>query len=241
MFLSLSRVLAAGSLCVATLLACGGISQTKEAPADGASGGTAGRAGGAQASGAGRAATLPPGFSAMPTTILCGGNCSSAKLGIATASVYIDPCCTGADEDVCGIDTTFLTGSGLSGEACAPRAQPGKPDASCPSPPSLVLPTMGTTTALDPMPGCCRADNGTCGVLLNRVTVGGGLIPLADLGLGCVDAASIFPGETPVPCGGDGTGDGGSGAGGAASGASGGAGESGEAGETDEEGGGGAP
>jgi hypothetical protein len=84
----------------------------------------------------------------------------------------------------------------------------------------------------DPLPGCCRPD-GSCGVMLNAVTTGNGLIPLAQLGLGCVDAAPFFPGEEPVACGQ--TGSGGAGQGGAGDGSagdetSGGAGSGGDAG-----------
>jgi hypothetical protein len=150
---------------------------------------------------------LPPGFSSTPKTISCGSNCTSATLGFGTAVIYIDPCCTGEDQSICGIDTTFLSPTGTnSAMTCEPRNQPGAVDAACPSPPPAMIPVMGTTATLDPMPGCCRAETGTCGVLVNRVTAGNGLLPLADLGLGCVDAAPFFPGQTAMTCGGGGAG-----------------------------------
>jgi hypothetical protein len=210
------RALTTGSLlCFATLLACGASENKKGNPAGSggqATGGTAGSTGGVSGSASGAPASggsagvplLPPGISSTPTTIECGGDCSSAKLGFGMTSAYIDPCCTGEDEDVCGIDTTFLM-SGNAGEACAPRNQPGELDPSCPAPPAATIPVMGAMVPLDAMPGCCR-DNGVCGVMVDRVTAGGGLLPLATLDLGCVDAASFFPGEDPVPCGGAGTG-----------------------------------
>jgi hypothetical protein len=248
MSLVVRRALAAGCvLCFATLNACGDSEGKKDRPGGGAgqaSGGAAGSSGGAQAGGGAGGRALPPGFSEMPKTIPCGGDCSSATLGIGTNLVYVDPCCTGANEDVCGINTAFLTPGG-SGEACEPRDQPGTLDTSCPSPPGAVIP--GAMVMLDPMPGCCREDTGLCGVMVNRVTAAGGLLPLATLGLGCVDAESFFPGQAPVPCGGAGTGGaggggvGGGGVGGGgtagaggvggASGGTGGAGVSGEAGE----------
>jgi hypothetical protein len=73
---------------------------------------------------------------------------------------------------------------------------------------------------LDPFAGCCRP-NGTCGVVINQVTTGGGKLPIADLSLGCVDAAPFAGGLvtncTPGAVGGAG----GMSAGGAASGGAG--------------------
>jgi hypothetical protein len=208
------RALTVGSLLCFATLACGNSEGKKAQPAgSGGNGGMAGLAGaGGATGGSGGAPMLPPGISSMPKTIPCGGDCSSAALGLGTVSVYIDPCCTGEDEDVCGIDTSFLMSGG---EACAPRDQPGEVDANCPSPPASTIPVMGAMVALDRMPGCCR-ENGVCGVMVNRVTIGGGLIPLANLDLGCVDAEAFFPGDDPVPCGD--MGEGGASSGGASSG-----------------------
>jgi hypothetical protein len=60
--------------------------------------------------------------------------------------------------------------------------------------------------------------------MLDSVTTAGGVIPIAQLGLGCVDAAPFFPGEPPVTCGSSG---GGGEGGGAGDGAGGGAGDGG--------------
>jgi hypothetical protein len=259
MSLFVGRALVTGSLvCFATLVACGNSESKKDQPGGSggqANGGAAGSAGGPQAGGGAGGRMLPPGFSETPKTISCGEDCSSATLGIGTNSVYIDPCCTGANQDVCGIDTAFLMAGGAS--SCEARDQPGELDASCPSPPAAMIP--GAMATLDPLPGCCREGTGICGVMVNRVTAGGGLLPLANLGLGCVDAASFFPGEEPVPCGGAGTagaGGGNAGSGGAASGGAAGggtagsgaggstgglAGTGGDAGESGEAGAGGSP
>jgi hypothetical protein len=240
-------------LCFAAPFGCGS-SESKHGalpgvqPTGGASGSaggstTAAGAGGTTAGGAGRSAsagaagglTLPPGISDVPKTIECDGDCSSATLGVATASFYLDPCCGGENHDQCGVDTTFLSPAG-AGSSCEPRNQPGSLDTACPSSSAAAMPGMSTGLTFDPLPGCCRPD-GSCGIMLNAVTAGGGLIPLAQLGLGCVDAAPFFPGEEPVTCGpsgsggaGGGAGQGGAGDGGAGNETSGGAGSSGDAG-----------
>jgi hypothetical protein len=189
----------------------GGASGSAAAPSSAAgAGGVAGAgagAGGKSGGGAGRSASagaagalmLPPGISDMPKTIECGGNCSSATLGVATLSYYVDPCCGGENRDQCGIDTTFIAATG-TGSSCALKNEPGELDGACPSSNSTAIPGMSTPLMFDPLLGCCRPD-GSCGVMLNRVTTGGGVISLAQLGLGCVDAAPFFPGEPPVRCG----------------------------------------
>jgi hypothetical protein len=178
--------------------------------------------GGSAGSGGSGGVMLPPGTSETPKTIQCGGDCSSARVGL----IYVDPCCSGANSDVCGIDTTYLatTGAGLV-EGCEPKDQPGELNEACPSPDPAMIGMMGAMATLDAFPGCCRP-NGTCGVAIDTVTAAGGLVPVADLGLGCVDAAMFFPGEAPVPCsdaGGAGGAGGAAGAAGATSDGSGGA------------------
>ncbi len=64
---------------------------------------------------------------------------------------------------------------------------------------------------LDPFVACCRAATGTCGVQVNKITLGGGVATLGNLQLGCVDSAPFFPGAAPKSCGG---GSGGAGGGG---------------------------
>jgi hypothetical protein len=116
--------------------------------------------------------------------------------------VYVNPCCTDEDGDGCGIDTTYLAMTGAAlGKGCEPKHQPGELDAACPSPDPAMIGSMGSMATLDAFPGCCRP-NGACGVVLDTVTAAGGLIPIADLGLGCVDAAAFFPDKAPIPCSG---------------------------------------
>jgi len=182
-----------------------------------------GGAGGADHAGGAGGAALPPGLSEAPTTVDCGMSCTSAKVGALGQVVYVDPCCAGAAKDACGLTTTFLAQTGLSfGESCLAKNQPGDADDSCPSPTPAMVPVMGTTATLDAFPGCCRAATGTCGVLVNKVTLGQGLVPLGDLGLGCVDSAPFFPGVAAKACGAGAGGAGG--AGGATGGGAGGVG-----------------
>lgn len=176
-----------------------------------ASAGTPAMEGGRTGGGSGGSAPvmLPPGTSEMPKTIQCGGECTSARVGL----MYADPCCAGQADDVCGLDTTYLAMSGTPlAPGCEPKNQPGEVDAACPSPEPVTVGAMGAMATLDAFAGCCRP-SGTCGVVLNTVTAGGGLIPIAELGLGCVDAAPFFPGASPVPCSGDGGGTAGAGGG----------------------------
>lgn len=155
------------------------------------SGGGAGGAGGAG---------LPPGLSNSASTIECGMSCSSAKIGALNTVVYVDPCCAG---DACGLTTTFLGTAGLAfGTSCIAKDQAGEPDDSCPAPDPLVVPVSGGgMLPLDPFVACCRAATGTCGVQVNKVTLGGGVATLGDLQLGCVDSAPFFPGAAPKSCG----------------------------------------
>jgi hypothetical protein len=61
--------------------------------------------------------------------------------------------------------------------------------------------------------GCCRADTGTCGVIIDDIKAGPATF--ASFGLGCVDSAPFFDGAEGAPCGGGGGGAGGAGSGGA--------------------------
>jgi hypothetical protein len=119
-------------------------------------------------------------------------------------------------------------------ETCQARDQPGDLDEACPAADMVAIPVGGQMAMLDAFPGCCRP-NGMCGVVVNDVSLGGGIIPVGSLGLGCVDAAPFFPDEDPVTCGAGGGGNaggsgnaggepavvGGDGAGGASGGAGG--------------------
>lgn len=219
----LVRTIALGTtLCLAVSAACS--SSSESTPSGSAAGHTSGgsAAAGTPATGTGGSAgsgvnggtggvMLPPGTSSMPKTIQCGGDCTSARAGL----VYVDPCC-GENNAVCGVDTTYLTMTGaMLNKGCEPKHQPGELNEACPSPAPSMINAMGAMVPLDAFPGCCRP-NGTCGVQVNTVTAGGGLLPVADLGLGCVDAASFFPGMAAVSCSDAGGGAGGAGSGGAA-------------------------
>src|SRR5450631_2333630 len=201
-------IVLATTLCLALPVACGS-SESSTGAAGQASGGAAAGAGtpatstgGTGASGASGASggtggvVLPPGTSSMPKTIQCGGDCISARAGL----VYVDPCCGGENNAVCGVDTSYLTMTGaMLTLNCEPKDQPGELDDACPSPEPSKINVMGAMASLDAFPGCCRP-NGTCGVQINAVTAASGLIPIADLGLGCVEAAGFFPGMAAVPC-----------------------------------------
>jgi hypothetical protein len=217
---SFAKAVALGCLVfVALPVACGDdTSNPNPTPSAGAGaggefveeGGTGGVVG---AGGAGGAVPLPPGLSETPSTVECSTSCESAKVGAGAQVVYVDPCCAGPDMDTCGLTTTFL---GLAGaifkETCQAKNQPGDVDAACPTPPAAAIPFMGATATLDEFPGCCRADTGTCGVAVNKVSIGGGLVPLGDLQMGCIDSAPFFDGTPGKACGAGG----GGGAGGAA-------------------------
>jgi hypothetical protein len=223
--LSFARALVASSvLCLALPLACGD-SEDNPGPVPnpnvgGEGGGETGGSGG-PAAGGGPAVELPPGISDMPSTIECSESCDSGRVGLGAVNYYLDPCCTEAD-NACGLNTAFLESAGAMFEdACQPKNQPGDLDENCPSPPGAMIPTSMGDITLDAFPGCCRP-SGVCGVVVNEASAGGGILPLGDLELGCVDAAPFFPGEDPVPCG-DGPvgGAGGGSAGGAGPGAGG--------------------
>jgi len=201
---SFAKALVVSSLLGLVLpVACGDSEENPNPnPSDGGEDGGGGEppgTGGTAAAGGAPAVMLPPGISDMPSTIECGGDCTSASVGVATLQFHIDPCC---DNDVCGLNTAFLASAGaMFADACQPKDQPGEVDASCPSPAGAVVPiSEEMTVTLDAFPGCCRP-NGLCGVVVNEATTLGGAVELGDLGLGCVDAAPFFPDEEPVPCG----------------------------------------
>jgi len=202
-----SAVVLGATFCLATPLACGSSDSNPSPSGAGQSSGGAmasagtpatsnGGTGGTGTSGGGGGTggvILPPGTSTTPKTIQCGGDCTSAR-----AVVYVDPCCTA--DNTCGVDTTYLTMTGaMFKQSCEPKNQPGELNEACPKPAASMINVMGTMVSLDALPGCCRP-NGTCGVSVNVVTAAGGLLPVADLGLGCVDPESFFPGMAPVPC-----------------------------------------
>jgi hypothetical protein len=163
-----------------------------------------------------------PGISDVPKTIMCGGDSCSSVTTLAPG-VYVDPCCVG---DACGVSTQLLGALGAqSQDVCQAKGQLGEPDPSCPDSPSQMLPVMGTSFLVPGFAGCCRAETGTCGVVVDKITIGGLPLPFASPQLGCVDSAPFFANEPGAACG-VGTG-GAGGAGGAASAGAGGVGASG--------------
>lgn len=165
-------------------------------------------------------AMLPPGLSTAASTKMCGADtCKSAAVGPA---VFVDPCCDAVDG--CGLNTGFLSLVGAKfKDVCQSRDQAGDPSDTCNPATGLIVPfQMGGTTLmvpLDPFAGCCRPD-GTCGVVVDKVTSGGGKLPIADLGLGCVDAAPFANGVV-TKCSGEGMGGAGGMSGGGAPGVAG--------------------
>jgi len=201
-----------------------------------ATGGTPGRAGSTSMPQGGEGGTGPaimiPGISQMPVTVVCGGEpCDSVKT--LARNVFVDPCCAG---DACGVNTQFLAGVGAAfADQCQATGQVGARDAGCPTSAAQVLPIMGMSLAVPGFVGCCRAETGTCGVIVDQITVSG--FPFAAPQLGCVDSAPFFANEPGAECGDVGAGGAGPGAGGAPAGGApaggapaGGAGAGGEAG-----------
>lgn len=166
--------------------------------------------------------TLPPGLSATPSKMACGDvMCSSSPL--LGGKYNVDPCCV-ADE-ACGLATDFLdAANGGFDDSCQPLAQPADTsDESCPESASVLIPVGAAMAPLTPLPGCCRAETGTCGYVLDAVDITG-IGQVGDLGLGCVDATPFLPdGDTAAPCGAGGGGSGGAGGMGSAGETSGGA------------------
>jgi hypothetical protein len=162
---------------------------------------------------------LPDGLSTKPSKMACGDvMCSSSPL---LGGMYnVNPCC--AAGDACGLATDFLdAATGGFDESCQPLAQPADTsDDSCPESASVVIPVGAAMAPLTALAGCCRAETGTCGYVLNAVDIMG-IGPVGNLGLGCVDATPFLPaGDTAAPCGAAGGGSGGAGGGGGAGGES---------------------
>jgi hypothetical protein len=148
------------------------------------------------------------------TAIPCGSR-SCVGTTIPIQNFTIPACCADAKTGQCGLDSSLLALFGPSfTEACQPLAQPGTPDASCPS--SASTPVTGTGLSIT-FPGCCRP-NHSCGYELN--TIAG----VFQVGLGCVDATPFLNGGMPQACGDVGV----AGAGGDSGGIAGAGGDSGE-------------
>jgi hypothetical protein len=141
---------------------------------------------------------MVPGISDMPKTVTCG----KAKCGSVTTvlpNLFVDPCCAG---DQCGVSTQLLSSVGFSsGQACEAKNQEGPLDAGCPSTDPQVIPANGLPVSVAGFAGCCRAETGTCGVVVDDLTIEGLGIPLASPQLGCVDSAPFFNGKPGASCG----------------------------------------
>lgn len=159
--------------------------------------GFAGEPGGPQVGGA--PPELPPGLSDHPISLDCSGPCTSAEL---LGGSYIDPCCT--DAGACGANAALLALAGIDfPDRCQARAQPGELDTSCRAKVNAAITVSEQAVFLDPLPGCCRP-TGDCGVMVNRLSIGAGQVPLAEPGWGCLEASRFFAGAAPQSCGNEG-------------------------------------
>ena len=178
----------------------GGTSLTGGTMMLGPPGGTTGRGGTAAITQGGEGGTVPavmiPGISQTPVTVVCGGKaCDSVKT--LAPNVYVDPCCAGSE---CGVNTQFLAGVGAAfADQCQATGQVGARDADCPTSAAQALPIMGMSLPVPGFVGCCRAETGTCGVVVDQITVSG--FPFAAPQLGCVDSAPFFANEPGAACG----------------------------------------
>jgi hypothetical protein len=187
------RVFFAGALLVAVLVpACGNTSDSQPT-AVGGSGGSGGQ-GGAGTGGTGGASTGGSAGTSAAQTVGCGSStCKAVTLSIpGQPTVVIPACCSDADSNTCGLDTTFL---GMFGPtfpvACQPLAQAGTPDTTCPT---RIASIPNMPADMFPIAGCCRA-SGACGYDLNK------LIGIFPIGLGCVDSSPFLDGGSPQSCG----------------------------------------
>jgi hypothetical protein len=210
-------------VCLALPVACGDDETTPTGSAGKSTGGES--AGGAESmpgpGGAGGAAPMLmiPGTSDMSQTLKCGSAMCSSIKALSATPLYVDPCCAGAAKDACGLSTEFFAVIGKQfSPTCQAVGQEGPADAACPDSPDQDLPYMGTTFHVPGFAGCCRAETGTCGVVIDTVPVKELPLPFATPKLGCVDSAPFFPGKTAAMCSPGSGGSGGAAAGGAAAG-----------------------
>ena len=98
------------------------------------------------------------------------------------------------------MQTQFLAGVGAAfPDQCQATGQVGARDAACPTSAAQMLPIMGMSVPVAGFVGCCRAETGTCGVIVDQITVGG--LPFAAPQLGCVDSAPFFANKAGAACG----------------------------------------
>jgi hypothetical protein len=195
---SFAKLLAVGCLFALALpVGCGDSDDSNDEPGAAGSGAGGDGSGASSAGGTGNGGDgggVLPGISDVSKTEMCGDNsCKSGNV----ATYFIDPCCAG---DACGLDTSFLQVVGASfAETCQPRDQPGELDEECPASADSQIPFGMNMVPLAGFAGCCRPD-GKCGVFVDKIS-SPVLGVLGTLGLGCVDAAPFFPGETIGSCG----------------------------------------
>lgn len=152
-------------------------------------------AGAAMASCGGDSESKPP----PPTTtdagelqpISCGStSCEGVEVPIK-GYAPLEPCC--ADDNACGLDSTFLASFGISfSETCQAKNQPGVLGHGCPESAKPMIPGLSLDVA--PFAGCCRLDTHTCGYQLDK------LLSLITVDLGCVDSAPFLDGGTAAEC-----------------------------------------
>jgi hypothetical protein len=155
-----------------------------------AEGGSSGGVGGASATGGNAGAAV--------TTMTCGTKtCNAIAVpGAGTGYQSIPPCCPDGTDNVCGIDTSFLSVVGESfAQTCQALAQPGPDDPSCPESTKTEV-EAGAFSFPVQFAGCCRAATGTCGFDVDEIA--GGLVTI---GLGCVDSQPFLEGGAPKACG----------------------------------------
>ncbi len=158
--------------------------------------------------GSGGESAIPvvPGTSDRPQTIKCGADiCSSVKT--LAPNLYVDPCCSG---DTCGVSAQFFASFGVSFKnSCQAVGQEGARDAACPTSPAQLLAVQGNAVSVPGFVGCCRAQTGTCGVVVDDIAVAGLPLPFASPRLGCADSAPFFGNKPGAQCGAAGAGAGG--------------------------------
>ena len=213
---SFTKAMTLGCLiCLALPIACGDDDDDSGPSKPGAAGSGAGGEPSGEGGAAGMPALVIPGTSDTSKTVTCGAEmCKSVSTLLPT--LFVDPCCT--TDDACGVKTDFLQilGASFGANSCQAHDQVGDTDAACPNSTAQMLPVNGMSYAVPGFAGCCRAETGTCGVVVNSITASG--LPFASPKLGCVDSAPFFAGEAAAPCGDMGAGGVGGGGGGGAAG-----------------------
>ncbi len=165
-----------------------------------------GGSGPTEMAGGGGPSMVLPGTSDHSKSIKCGADtCVSVKTLAPT--FYVDPCCAG---EACGVDTQFFAALGASFKnSCQAVGQEGSTDVGCPASSGQMLPVQGITVSVPGFVGCCRAETGTCGLVVDSVPVSGFPLPFASPMLGCVDSAAFFGNKPGAACGAAGAGAGG--------------------------------